>query len=103
MARAPRHPALTNRCLLLRTFSARRFDPDIYRVILFDQRGSGTDIYFNASRSWIALTTLCLAGKSKPESELEDNNTWALVEDMEKVRRRQDHHNSAHGLMAEFF
>jgi pimeloyl-ACP methyl ester carboxylesterase len=37
----------------------------VYRIILFDQRG---------------------AGKSTPGSELEDNTTWALVEDMEKVR-----------------
>lgn len=44
--------------------SARFFDPEVYRVVLFDQRGSG---------------------KSKPGSELEDNTTWALVEDIEKV------------------
>lgn len=45
---------------------ARFFDPKVYRVILFDQRGSG---------------------KSTPSSELEDNNTWALVEDIEKIRK----------------
>lgn len=44
---------------------ARFFDPEVYRVVLFDQRGSG---------------------KSRPASELEDNTTWALVEDIEKVR-----------------
>ena len=47
------------------THSTIFFDPEVYRIILFDQRGSG---------------------KSKPASELEDNTTWALVEDIEKVR-----------------
>mgnify|MGYP003571218552 FL=1 len=43
----------------------RYFDPARYRIVLFDQRG---------------------CGKSKPHAELEDNNTWALVEDMETLR-----------------
>lgn len=43
----------------------RFFDPDIYRIILFDQRG---------------------CGRSTPHSELEGNDTWALVEDMERLR-----------------
>ena len=43
----------------------RFFDPDVYRIILFDQRG---------------------CGKSRPHSELEGNDTWALVSDMEKLR-----------------
>jgi len=43
----------------------RFFDPKVWRIILFDQRG---------------------CGKSTPFSELRDNNTWALVEDMEKIR-----------------
>ncbi len=41
------------------------FDPNHYRIILFDQRGSG---------------------RSTPHCELKDNNTQALVEDMEKIR-----------------
>jgi proline iminopeptidase len=41
------------------------FDPSVYRIILFDQRG---------------------CGKSMPHSELEENTTWDLVEDMEKLR-----------------
>lgn len=45
---------------------ARRFDPKQYRIVLFDQRGSG---------------------KSKPSSELKDNTTWDLVEDIEKIRK----------------
>lgn len=44
----------------------RYFDPASYRIILMDQRGSG---------------------KSKPSACLEDNNTWALVEDIEKLRK----------------
>ena len=41
------------------------FDPDKYRIILFDQRGSG---------------------QSKPHARLEDNNTAALIEDIETIR-----------------
>ena len=43
----------------------RYFDPEIYRVVLFDQRGSG---------------------KSTPHASLEDNTTWHLVEDIERLR-----------------
>jgi proline iminopeptidase len=42
------------------------FDPDKYRIILFDQRGSG---------------------QSKPHASLEDNNTAALVADIEVIRK----------------
>ncbi|MDO7653674.1 MAG: prolyl aminopeptidase [Porticoccus sp.] len=41
------------------------FDPEKYRIILFDQRGSG---------------------RSKPHAELEANHTRCLVDDMEKIR-----------------
>jgi len=41
------------------------FNPQIYRIVLMDQRGSG---------------------KSLPHSSLKDNTTWHLVEDIEKVR-----------------
>lgn len=44
----------------------RFFNPEKYRIILFDQRG---------------------CGRSKPHSELEENTTWALVEDIEKIRQ----------------
>ena len=43
----------------------RFFDPQKWRVILFDQRG---------------------CGKSTPHAELTDNTTWDLVEDIEKLR-----------------
>lgn len=43
----------------------RFFDPKVWRVVLFDQRG---------------------CGKSQPFSELKDNTTWDLVNDMEKLR-----------------
>ncbi len=43
----------------------RFFNPERYRIILFDQRGSG---------------------KSKPHASLEDNTTADLVEDLEKIR-----------------
>jgi proline iminopeptidase len=44
----------------------RYFDPEIYRLVLFDQRG---------------------AGKSTPHASLEENTTWHLVEDIEKLRQ----------------
>lgn len=48
------------------TESSRRFfDPEFYRIILFDQRG---------------------APKSKPFAEMRENTTFLLVEDMEKLR-----------------
>lgn len=47
----------------------RFFDPEFYRVILFDQRG---------------------AGKSKPHAEIQDNTTWDLVSDIEKIRKHFD-------------
>lgn len=43
----------------------RFFDPKAYRIVLFDQRGSG---------------------QSTPYASLEDNTTWHLVEDIEKLR-----------------
>lgn len=45
--------------------SRRYFDPEEYRIIVFDQRG---------------------AGRSTPHAELEDNSTDALVADMEAIR-----------------
>src|SRR4051812_6412279 len=44
----------------------RFFNPEKYRIILFDQRG---------------------CGKSTPYANLENNTTWDLVEDMEKLRK----------------
>jgi proline iminopeptidase len=43
----------------------RFFDPAIYRIVLFDQRG---------------------CGKSTPHAELTDNTTWDLVADVERIR-----------------
>jgi len=43
----------------------RFFDPAAYRVILFEQRGSG---------------------RSRPHASLDDNTTWHLVADIEKIR-----------------
>ena len=45
---------------------SRFWDPRKYRVVLFDQRG---------------------CGKSTPHATLEDNTTWHLVADMERLRR----------------
>lgn len=47
--------------------SRRFFDPAIYRIITFDQRGSG---------------------RSTPHASLEKNTTWDLVADMELIRQR---------------
>ena len=43
----------------------RFFDPAVYRIVLFDQRG---------------------CGQSTPHAELADNTTWDLVADIERVR-----------------
>lgn len=43
----------------------RYFDPKSYRIILFDQRG---------------------CGRSKPHASVEDNTTWHLVADIERIR-----------------
>ena len=45
--------------------SRRFFDPKRYRIVLFDQRG---------------------CGRSRPHASLEENTTWHLVEDIEKLR-----------------
>jgi proline iminopeptidase len=45
----------------------RFFDPERYRIVLFDQRG---------------------AGRSTPLGELGDNTTWHLVDDIETIRER---------------
>jgi len=44
----------------------RFFDPEKWRIILFDQRG---------------------CGRSTPFAELKENTTWDLVEDIEKLRK----------------
>lgn len=44
----------------------RFFDPQQYRLVLFDQRG---------------------CGRSSPRSELRENTTWHLIEDMENLRK----------------
>lgn len=45
--------------------SRRFFDPERYRIVVFDQRG---------------------AGRSRPHASLVDNTTWDLVADMERLR-----------------
>ncbi len=45
----------------------RFFDPKRWRMMLFDQRG---------------------CGKSRPNASLDDNTTWALIEDIERLRQR---------------
>lgn len=43
----------------------RLFDPEVYRIVLFDQRG---------------------CGNSTPHASLDANTTWHLVDDMERIR-----------------
>lgn len=45
----------------------RFFDPQKYKIVLFDQRG---------------------AGRSKPLAEWRDNNTQLLIEDINKIREK---------------
>ena len=47
----------------------RYFNPDKWRIIIFDQRG---------------------CGQSTPHAELTDNTTWDLVSDIEKIREKLD-------------
>ena len=45
----------------------RFFNPELYKIIVFDQRG---------------------CGRSKPHASLNDNTTWHLVSDMERIREK---------------
>lgn len=47
-------------------YDRRFFDPEVYRIVLFDQRGSG---------------------RSRPHAELQANSTQNLVEDIEFIRQ----------------
>ena len=47
------------------TVHRRFWNPDAYRIVLFDQRG---------------------CGRSTPHAELRNNTTWDLVHDMERIR-----------------
>lgn len=47
-------------------YMRRFFNPDVFHIVLYDQRG---------------------AGKSKPFAEMRDNTTQRLVEDIEKLRK----------------
>jgi len=49
----------------LAPYHRRFFDPAVYRIVLFDQRG---------------------AGRSTPAASLQQNTTWDLVEDIERIR-----------------
>jgi proline iminopeptidase len=51
----------------INTTMRRFFDPQRWRTVLFDQRG---------------------CGKSRPNASLQDNTTWTLVEDIERLRKR---------------
>ena len=44
----------------------RFYDPEVYRIIIFDQRG---------------------CGQSTPHAGLQSNTTWALLEDIEFIRQ----------------
>ncbi|MBD2100800.1 prolyl aminopeptidase [Leptolyngbya sp. FACHB-261] len=48
-------------------FHRRYFDPELWRLVIFDQRG---------------------CGKSTPHAELRENTTWNLVADIEKLREQ---------------
>ena len=48
----------------------RQWDPELYDVLLFDQRG---------------------CGKSLPFAEIEHNDTWRIVEDIERLRQMCGH------------
>ncbi|MDE9448583.1 alpha/beta fold hydrolase, partial [Xenorhabdus bovienii] len=47
------------------SYHRQLFDPERYHIMLFDQRG---------------------CGQSKPHASLENNTTWHLVDDIERLR-----------------
>jgi len=49
----------------LSQWTRRLMDPSVFQIVQYDQRG---------------------AGRSRPSAELRDNDTWSLVEDIEKLR-----------------
>ena len=51
----------------IRAKDRQLFDPKRFRTVLFDQRG---------------------CGQSTPGFEIKENDTWSLVEDMERLRRK---------------
>ena len=53
----------------------RYFDPAVYRVVLFDQRG---------------------CGRSRPHASVENNTTWDLVADIERIREALDIRSSSY-------
>ncbi len=65
--------AIGKRCVILEggpggainSTMRRYFDPSKWRMALFDQRG---------------------CGKSRPNASLEDNTTWSLIDDIERLR-----------------
>jgi proline iminopeptidase len=58
-------------------FYRQYFDTNVYRVIMFDQRG---------------------AGKSTPPANLEENTTWHLVADIEVLREKLGIDRYEHGI-----
>jgi proline iminopeptidase len=53
------------------TRAHRFFDPNFYKIVVFDQRGSGR----SEPNAGVDL-----------EAAIQDNNTWSIVEDIEKLR-----------------
>lgn len=53
----------------------RFFDPNFYKIVVFDQRGCGR----SEPNAGVNL-----------ELAMEDNNTWSIVEDIEKLRKHLD-------------
>lgn len=56
----------------------RYFDPQRYRVVLFDQRG---------------------CGRSTPTAEVRENDTWALIEDVLRLRQHLGIASSEHKML----
>jgi len=71
----------------------RFFDPEFYRIILFDQV---CILIIDLRTSVLCLKILMIsccplylqrgAGKSTPHACLEENSTWDLISDIEKLR-----------------
>lgn len=73
----------------------RFFDPEFYRIILFDQVCFWISFFwFIKEKSFLKISLKHMhffnfqrgAGKSTPHACLEENTTWDLVDDIEKLR-----------------
>lgn len=68
------------------------FDPNFYRIILFDQVLNLNFFVYEKAKLYSVTFSIKIypfqrgAGKSTPHACLEENTTWDLIKDIEKLR-----------------